>query len=1323
MRSFLALAIVIAAAAYAAEPQLDPYNPPYAPGRVLVKFKDNVEISSKSAGRTGIESIDRLNARYGVKSLAKLFPNAVRHEEKRTFKDPSGKVHTIPNLHNIYKLEIDRSYDPREVAREYEKDPNVEYAEPDYYYFAMATPGDPLVSDQWYLGAYPGVNAYAAWDSTTGDTTQVIGILDTGVDLDHPDLINKIKINTVEYNGVEGVDDDGNGYVDDIYGWDFINNDGEPDDDNSHGTHVAGISAAETDNATGIAGIAWNAKILPLKVLQSTGYGNSSDIAQAVTYAVENGATILNLSLGSYGESYVLRDALINAYTTAVIVAAAGNDGYKVDPPFPPYPIYKPMYPACYPWVLGVEASNQAGELANFSNFDPSGPFVPANPFGHNYEVRAPGVNIWSTFPDGSYHSLNGTSMATPIVSGAVALLKSLHPTWSNEEVFSKIINSTTGGILNLAKVVSNTQLPPDLYFLSYTIVDTLTGCDMDSTADAGETLQVYITVKNVGGYADSVWAELEFDEFEDTTAAEIIKDSSYIGDISTYATLTGEYNPFLVYFPEDLVNNRQIKFRTIMHSGSVTDTGAFTVTVQNGMEICGVYEGTLHLTADKFYLVTCNTVIETLIIDPGTVIHLNPDVTLGILDSLSAVGTPDSMIVFTVNGVGYWNSIKNMGADSMNFRYCIFEYGQGYNYGGESILEDATKVEDCIFRYNRERLFHYSNTALYRNVFYDNSGYIASCLKGPFEYNVVVNDSTHSSEWAAVAVRDPEFLPDFRYNAIFNNWAYNFTAFCYPVIDIFHLPPNYWGTTDSAAIENSIYDYFENQSRPILIGYDSAMVTPPTEVHGFVWKVEINDQNPQETDIVLGVGTAKFTVYFNRPMDISCDPLVTFGVREPYTQHVVVDSASWSADSTVWTAYYDITQETGDGINTVRVAMARDNEGFPIPAEHKRFHFTIQAAGSQAATFTATPGIGKVVLEWEGAQTSDALGYNLYRFHQIDDSTYSDTTRINNELITDTTYTDYNVVPDTIYFYMYTIVGTDLTEGDFSKVVQATPLSSIPGDANGDQVVDILDVIVIVNYILGYDPEPFIFDAADANGDSQVDVLDVITVVNYIFRGGTLAALPGGNTKISRAEISLSGNTLTLNSQVPVAGLQFTLVGRNMEKVQLMPLSKGFECAYSVRGDTLIGLLYSMSGRTLPEGEHDIMILKPAAGDISIAKVLAGDGSGNPIDVRIKSGAKTIPEKFALFQNRPNPFSSTTFIRYDLPRRAEIELSIYDLAGRKLVTLDRGAREPGRYSIRWNGRDEKGHRLPAGVYFCDFRAEAEGQTIARFTRKIILVR
>ncbi|HDM89992.1 MAG TPA: hypothetical protein ENG67_02150, partial [candidate division WOR-3 bacterium] len=134
MRSFLALAIVIAAAAYAAEPQLDPYNPPYAPGRVLVKFKDNVEISSKSAGRTGIESIDRLNARYGVKSLAKLFPNAVRHEEKRTFKDPSGKVHTIPNLHNIYKLEIDRSYDPREVAREYEKDPNVEYAEPDYYY-------------------------------------------------------------------------------------------------------------------------------------------------------------------------------------------------------------------------------------------------------------------------------------------------------------------------------------------------------------------------------------------------------------------------------------------------------------------------------------------------------------------------------------------------------------------------------------------------------------------------------------------------------------------------------------------------------------------------------------------------------------------------------------------------------------------------------------------------------------------------------------------------------------------------------------------------------------------------------------------------------------------------------------------------------------------------------------------------------------------------------------------------------------------------------------------------------------------------------------
>ncbi|NQS97390.1 MAG: S8 family serine peptidase [candidate division Zixibacteria bacterium] len=137
----------------------------------------------------------------------------------------------------------------------------------------MLEPDDHLAGDQWHLDPFPGVNAEAAWDSTTGDTLQIIGIIDTGVDWDHPDLAEKIWLNYPEYNGVAGVDDDGNGFVDDIREWDWINEDNDPNDDNCHGTHVAGIAAAESNNGIGVAGISWGAKIMPLKVLQSTAMG------------------------------------------------------------------------------------------------------------------------------------------------------------------------------------------------------------------------------------------------------------------------------------------------------------------------------------------------------------------------------------------------------------------------------------------------------------------------------------------------------------------------------------------------------------------------------------------------------------------------------------------------------------------------------------------------------------------------------------------------------------------------------------------------------------------------------------------------------------------------------------------------------------------------------------------------------------------------------------------------------------------------------------------------------------------------------------------
>ena len=1313
------------------EVELDPYTPAYAPNVILVKFVDDAKVSIIPRGKlilTGIKSVDVLNIKYQVVSMTRVFLNAEQHEKLKMFRDWYGQLREVPKLSKIYKLQFSTNYDAKLVAEEYSRDPNIEYAEPDYYYFALETvPNDPLFTEQWYLDPFPGVNAINAWDSlTTGDTTQVIGILDTGIDWDHPDLMDKVWVNEAELNGVPGVDDDGNGYIDDVHGWDFVNNDNDPNDDNSHGTHVAGIAAATTNNSAGIAGISWGAKLIPVKVLQSSGYGSASDVASGVLYAVENGATIINLSLGSYGESQVLKQALATAYAYATIVAAAGNDRRPIepDPPYPPFP----MYPACYPWVIGVMASKQYwddeyGWMAEFSNYDPSGPIIANNPDGYNYEIMAPGKSIISTFPNGNYHYLNGTSMSTPMVSGAIALLKTINPTISNERIFTRVIKTATNGVLDIYRLLLE-SLEPDLYFISYYIVDTLPNCDNDGIADAGETLHVVISIKNVGIQADSVSARLRLDEFEDTSVADIIDSTSFIGNISSYATMTNANDPFTVVIASDVMNNRDVVFQYELRCSNCNSavTGNFVVTVQNGMEISGIYS-TLHLTPDKYYIVTGNTVVETLIIEPGTVIRLDPDVSLDIIDTLHAVGTPDSMIVFTANREDAgWERIKahfsSNDTAKMVFRYCIFEHADA-DY--DMLYNLTYPVEDCIFRYNGLGLISLGGPIRRCVIVENESGreIFVEDNRFEFEHNVVVNN--YSAYYAVIggyAMCGYRDLVGFRNNAIFNNRNYNFYV-KYAPFDIYYLPPNYWGTTDSTEIEGTILDYFEDARWPVVIGSDSALSAPPAECHGVVWKVEVNDQNPLETDVVLGVGKAKFTVYFNRTMDTTYMPFLTFGVCPPYTQHVVIDSPYWSADCKSWTAYYTVGLETGDGINTIRVANARDDEGFEIPIEDRRFKFVIQAASSEAIDFVATPGIGRVILEWPPAQIPDILGYNMYRYMAINESTFTDTTRINDTLITGTQYTDYDVIPESTYYYMYTMVGTDLAESDYSKVVSATPLNATEGDANGDMDVNVLDITTVIDYILERDPAPFIFDAADANDDGVIDVLDIIAIVNIILGG----KVPQFTATDDNVELCLTADGIYIRSTANVAGLQFTIVGKLLDQIKLYPAIDGVEFSYEIHDDRVIGVLYSLDNKPLPAGICKVIKIDGYQSTLKLQNVVAGNVTGRPLSVKIVDRLM-LPTRFALYQNYPNPFNNNTIIRYELPKSAKVKLIVYNIVGQIIKIFDEGTKDAGLHEVKWYGTDNNNRRLPAGVYFYRIEAKtSDGATWYSKTYKLIIMR
>ncbi len=306
-----------------------------------------------------------------------------------------------------------------ETAADLEARAGIEWAEPNYTLALDLAPTD-LYYPQYQVAYLSKLNVEEAWTRTLGRSEVVIAVLDTGVDLTHEDLRAGIWLNRGETGkddqdrdkATNGVDDDGNGFIDDVQGWDFAENDNVPDDDYGHGTHVAGIAAARTNNGIGIAGMAGAATIMPVDVFKG-GIGAYDDLILALIYATDNGADVINMSLGASSYSRGEEMAVDYAWSHGVVVvAAAGNTGRETY-----------HYPAAHEHAIAVAATTATGTLAGFST---RGNFV---------DVAAPGSLVWSTYRGNSYVAMSGTSMATPHVSGLAALILSINPTLTPDAV------------------------------------------------------------------------------------------------------------------------------------------------------------------------------------------------------------------------------------------------------------------------------------------------------------------------------------------------------------------------------------------------------------------------------------------------------------------------------------------------------------------------------------------------------------------------------------------------------------------------------------------------------------------------------------------------------------------------------------------------------------------------------------------------------------------------------------------------------------------------------------------------------------------------
>jgi len=871
----------------------------------------------------------------GVQSADTVF-HAVRGDGQLSLPGLASAI----DLRSVYKLRLPAGANLAAALAALRANPAVVYAEPDAVAHLITTPNDPLYPQQWGLAQ---IGAPTAWSTTTGSASVAIAIIDSGLDTTHPDLSGQLWTNPGEIAG-NGQDDDNDGYVDDVHGWNILNNNADLSDTSGHGTEVAGIAAAASNNGAGVAGVCWACKLMVVKVAQPSGVANYSDIAAGVNYAALKGAKVINLSLGGASDSITLRAAVTAAAQTAVVVGGAGNNNSNA-----------PFYPAAYPDALAVAGTTSSDTKVADSNF---GPWV---------DVAAPGETITTTFSGGTYGSSSGTSLAAPFASGLAGLLFSQHPDWSPAQVRAQIVHtahnidaqnlSYTGqlgsGRIDAGQAVA-TAAHPVISIQSLTVNGQPNG-----TPNPGTQADVSIALYNDWGPATNVHATLT----GGGPNASVVSGTVSYGTLGTYAsqanagplrinvTVAAGYGASLPFTLQLTVDGR------LAASLPLTIATAPSTTYEHGTL------STQTWTADRIYIIDNNADVgagQVLTIAPGTTVQFAGNYNLSVAGTLVADGTSQQPIHFTkVPTATNWSSIQFLNSsvdatfDSQGayaggsvLRYVIIDGSTGgvtLNQAGPYLADNDVNsggisgAGSPTLRVAHNTLSATSLSVSGGDQIVDNA--VTGNSINASQMNLVARNSVSQASGAGLTVSQVStttanrvdhsavglsagtgFISDnlLAYNTIGLSLSGPATALSNTVLfsgdtdvdvtsasaslqanNLLAAPGHYalrndagapvsatgnwWGTTNDGAIEALIYDNQKDASKGS-VDHSGLLTGEVQDAPAYVQNVAI------QPDTTLGIQTGTFQLTFSAPMDQGQSPAATF---------TSVDNSKWTTYTT----------------------------------------------------------------------------------------------------------------------------------------------------------------------------------------------------------------------------------------------------------------------------------------------------------------------------------------------------------------------------------------------------------------------------------------